>query len=708
MGERTRVPGRAVAVALLALFSCRLSSPADADPGTAGTLVILLPGLAVEEVNPGLMPNLARIAAEGTVALVNAVSRATFAEDPARWDATASGALTLGTGGRGWSPPLAYAPAGVNLPPAQVARMRALNRGGTRAVKVGFLGEALRRSGGRAAALGCADDRGARYRAVILAAMDMAGAVGAGDVTPRCLLVDEARPYAWISDPGYLLGQAAQWLPTHALVWIDPGDLERAERYAPLCVPTVVARHRRAALAQADRLIAGAAWLCARHGATLVVLAPVGRQHSDGRRATLTPLVRRRAGEEPGLLYSGSTRRAGLVANTDLAAWLVAGTTGTGPPSVVRAVPRPGAWQEVTALAARVERADRWRGYGVRVVQLLLLVAALLGFAAAWRHWSPRRVERVATLPLLVFAAAWLATPGGPGPVAMLYVLAVLGGWAWRARRHRPPPLAGLYGGLAAGLLLELGPWGKALDSSVLGYSLALGARYYGIGNEWMGVITGASLAALLLARDVAPPGVRRAWPFLSAAALLVLLLLLGLPVAGADLGGALTAGVAAAALVFVHAPPRWRGRLALLALLAAGAALGLLVFWDALRPPEAQTHLGRLLDGSGDVAARLGSAIRAKLALNWRVAQSLWGLLILAATAASWAALKRAATPPVRSAAGAFAATALAALLLNDSGATAAALLLASLPGTLLLITAEERPGEMRRGPGPSRPAPG
>src|SRR5262249_33492912 len=156
--------------------------------------------------------------------------------------------------------------------------------------------------------------------------------------------------------------------------------------------------------------------------------------------------------------------------------------------------------------------------------------------------------------PPVLFGLAWLITAEGLSPGAVVFWLAAPALVYAAARRGDVGPgLALVYGLLAAGLLAEVAPWGRALSGSILGYSLALGARYYGIGNEWMGVLTGSVLAALLIAREYVPRPWLRAWPGLCAGVMLLLLCILGLPWAGAKFGGMLTAGVGAAALAFLQ-----------------------------------------------------------------------------------------------------------------------------------------------------------
>jgi hypothetical protein len=689
---------RATAASLAVAISLALSAPATAESARRA-IVVCLPGLSFADVNAGAMPNLRRLADGSTVAAMNVVTRATFDPEDHRWDPEASAFLTLGVGGRGWSPRLYYAD-GVDLLPGAVAALREENEGGTRSVEPGYLGSALHHAGLRTAVLGCADDRSTRERGVILGAMDSSGTVGRGDVSERCLLSDPARPYGWISNLDYLLASLRRLEPDAELVLIDPGDLERAERYAPLCMPAVAAAHRRAALAQADRLVAGATEIARRRGTILAVLGPLGARQPGGRRLTLTPLVWFDPNDAPALFESGSTRRPGLVTMTDLAGALVHSLTGSDEAArdLLTRQPVGNGWARVLRLDAEIAAADRWRPGGIRTVQVLLLVAAPLALLAAWLEWkAPRRVL-IAALPLVAFAGALCAAAEGPDWIALAGIaLAIGAALAVRRRSGWGTGVGVLYGLLALVVLLELLPGGRALADSPLGYSLALGARYYGIGNEWMGAAVGAALAALLVGRENMPTPSLRWWPTAAAGTLLVLVLALGAPEAGANFGGALTAATACAAVAYLYAPLRWRTR-ALAA--AAGLACFLLaaaITWDALRPPERQTHLARLLDSLHGGVSGLWPTIAAKLSVNWRVLQSLWGVLLLAELAGAGTLCWRLsrpgsptadAAPALRAAVWAFTVASLAALAFNDSGALAAALLMAACCPALLLLS--------------------
>src|SRR5690606_17730430 len=108
---------------------------------------------------------------------------------------------------------------------------------------------------------------------------------------------------------------------------------------------------------------------------------------------------------------------------------------------------------------------------------------------------------------------------------------------------------------------------------SPLGYSLVGGARYYGIGNEFMGILLGAAVVALggMLQRFHVS---RRPATLMMAAGLAGLVVVLGASRMGANFGGALAAAVTAVTAVTAlqEEPLRLGSRV----ILPAGAAAAL------------------------------------------------------------------------------------------------------------------------------------
>jgi hypothetical protein len=226
----------------------------------------------------------------------------------------------------------------------------------------------------------------------------------------------------------------------------------------------------------------------------------------------------------------------------------------------------------------------------------LAWLAAGLGAAvalAALALWLDRRPATPGSRPA--------PPPGGAGPAgptaeeiraAGRPLLRLDGG----GRPGRVPAPALLGGVLLALVAADLLRGGDGLAQPLLGGSAWDGERFYGLGNGYFAF----ALAAVMLVVCFAP--LPAAW---AAALLGGLAVVDGLPRLGADVGGALTAMLTAAAALVVLAPRRpSAGRVVLLAALAVAAAVAV-ALGAGLGGPV--THAGRfaerLLEGPGDAA---------------------------------------------------------------------------------------------------------
>jgi hypothetical protein len=222
------------------------------------------------------------------------------------------------------------------------------------------------------------------------------------------------------------------------------------------------------------------------------------------------------------------------------------------------------------------------------------------GMAPAWAlAWL---LAGLAAAAALAAVALWLQRrpPGGgpalpdgsaaPGGAAPVRARALAGGLP-------PVPAPALLGGtllaLVAGGLLA---GGEGLAQPLLGGSAWDGERFYGLGNGYFAF----ALAAAMLVIGFAP--LRLPW---AAALLAGLAVVDGLPRLGADVGGALTAMLTAAAALVVLAPARPRpGRVLLLAGVAVVAAVAVALGGGLGGPvSHAGRFADRLLAGPGDAA---------------------------------------------------------------------------------------------------------
>jgi len=601
------------------------SVSAASPPATTGHVVIVgISGLTWDSVTPAEMPALWRLAAGGSVG-----SLVDYAQQPLA--CPADGWLTLNSAARAQGPrPCAPLPAVVAA--GRGARVPAMpqiirdNQPFHEAPAWGLLGSlagCVTAAGpGAALALASPDGSVARY---LPSAAGLSPAVLA-----RCPLT--------VVDLGQL----------------QPGQPERVRAAA---IDRQLAR-------LAAGLPAGTLLMVTAPGAALVSRGQAGPQAAWP--PQLMTLVVHGPGYAGGLLSSASTRRPGIVALTDLtttvASWLgqpvPAGPVGA---RITRAARGPLA-PAVAALRGR-DVAEQVRiathgwflaGYAVAALLAFGLPALLLRGRDAGRRRGRARCWRLAGLaassvPLGSYLANLPAWWAHQHPALWLYGLTA--GWtllvsaAALAGPWRRDPL-GPFGAVCAATLLLLAVdvmAGSRLQlDAPFGLSLLVSGRFYGIGNDALGVycvsaLTAAGWLAYRLQGRLPAP-----WPALAATATgLLAVTASGWPGFGAKAGGTIVLVPCFAVLVTwlagVRIGPRWAVPVAVsgLALFLAFAVLSYLLLGTG--GSDLATFAGQLLHGrGGDLLSRKVSANVGSLTLN------VFGWLVPVAAAVAGVALWR------------------------------------------------------------------
>ena len=462
-----------------------------------------------------------------------------------------------------------------------------------------------------------------------------------------------ASPGGRRTDPPRLWHQTQAALRTSALVIVHFGDfarLEREDQHKDL-LPAAYAAHRRRALAVLDRFLG----LVRQHPSpdlTLLLVVPTPPLNSLGRWDQLTPFLAAGPAFTPydaASLSSDTTQTPGLIAARDLAPTLLDILHIHAPLQMTGAPVHPVG----PTFLSRLDRQTRlnqdaqdplfW-GIGLIAPALIFPCLGLYLTGRMTRGTSACRLALYAMQLLAAWPLALLLAPlFQPWTVAVyLSVIAVLTGLV----ACLPSP-ATIFS-LTALVLIGDGLMGTSLVSqSVLSAYALAGIRFYGIGNEYMGLLLGGALLAAattrLSGKGVAhqaptpdaqpivtgPPPLPKGeeWRGTSRGGGLLLwfalvTIVLSCPAFGAKAGGAVTATA-----IFTLAWLRLRGvRLKLRHLLAALAGGFALVFLWALlgdvlhlRRTHLATAVGALEGGRfgyilGVSVRKVGLAVRVLL----------------------------------------------------------------------------------------------
>jgi len=577
--------------------------------------------------------------------------------------------------------------------------------------------------------IGTEFDRGIQ-RQVGLGFVDGRGVVENGRLGTDLLAVDPDWPFGLRLEPERVVGAFTEgWDATRAdqrlAAMVEASDLVRAMRYEPLVTRERYTELRDRALRATDDLFARLVERVDPDEDAVLLLAP----YNQNRRIGLTVAALRTPAGSAGYLRTATTQRSGIVSLVDVAPTIL-DVFGVNAPVSMEGRP----FEQIASTASLDERIDhlvsvntasRFREHLLTPTTLVIvagmaLVAAVAAAAVAG-GWSDRAFAGIRFASLAVLAAFPMSY------VARAFPLQDLGlafYWAFLvgstilvaavatvvgARLAGPRIALGIVLSLVLLVLVADVMTGSDLSlGSAFGYSPTGNSRLYGISNYSYGQVAAAAciLAALISARYPTRRGRLGAIAILGA-----LLVVLGVPVWGSDVGGVLAFTPAIGVFVMVLYGYRIRPRTVVLAGAATAVVLLAFGFLDLSRPPSQRAHLGRLFERIGrEGLDPLVSIVERKLLANLQVSTGSAWVLAIPVGLAFWAFLARhrsASMPRIRARvptlhAGLMAAAAAAVLgsVLNDSGAIVGGIVFTVVAASLAFLSAEAAVG----GVSPSR----
>jgi hypothetical protein len=656
--------GLIVAITVLALGAALWSGSRWEPSSVAATahadkvVVFGMPRLSWDDMERGRLPNLHRLARTGAVA---AMSVRTQSHDPS----LAEGYATLGAGTRVSAAATAGAAYDASAPLENGTASEALarrvgrpvpgdvlaldgpavvraNQGEHLSSLPGALGEAMEKAHRGTAAVGNADigsvdgRQPVTSRPAALAVMDGLSAVDTGAVEPSDVLVDDATsPFGHRADPDKVVARTTAALHRSDVVVVDSGDSERALVASSSALPAAAADSRRQALVRTDELLGRIDRSLPPRTLLLVVsvVPPDKTWH-------LTPMVASGAGVVMGYLHSPSTDRLGLVTLTDVAPTILDSLRVPIPDGMIG---QPLRYHPGTVDLGRLAGLDRdgttrdsiYPGIALWFVILhaaVYLVAALLlsrrevGRSELFLHYG---VLAIAALPVSTFLVKAVPLSGGASLPVMFAVDVAIVAVVGRARRHALSALGWVLGFTAVVLMVDVATGARLQVNSVLGYSPQTAARFFGIGNSAFAVLVATGILAAAIHLQYAPR--RREALFTVAGFLALLIVIDGAPTLGGDVGGILTlVPVIGLALIAFSGRRISLKTLAVLAALTVAVLGGALVV-DLLRPPEARTHLGRVVTNVHQAGgSSFVTTVLRKMATNFRVLRTtVWSWLV-------------------------------------------------------------------------------
>ena len=568
-----------------------------------------------------------------------------------------------------------------------------------------MLGEVMRRAGMQTAVWGNADWGEENVRFAPFLSMNRYGHTADAVIDEQILTSAEGFPYGIKTNYAYLLEQITA-SPAELRV-VELGDLYRLQREAAMMTEARVQSLEQQILQDLDRFLAQLSASLSPYE-VMWLISPYIQPSDSKHKVQLAPSVWLGQDEQGGLLYSPTTRRSGIVANVDLAPTVLQ-SLGLGIPESMDGQPVEVTGGDVDSLWAVLEQVVTvYRLRPLMIYTYALYQVATLMIALGLLLSKKKRgtgLLQMALLASILTPVLFLLLAAVPTQSYALFFVLWVGIAVLAASLLQKLPTVPLFLGLGCigfvPIIVDGLLGGYLIRQSFLGYDPIIGARYYGIGNEYMGVVIGAVLLMVAAWLEWKRPEGR--WVKAGTAILFGLLILyFAAPFWGTNAGGALAAsvGFGVAYARFFYNRVDWRFWLAVVALGMVG--IGLLFTMNVLFAVDAQSHIGRAFDHllSGDFAEIVDIASR-KLATNIRLIKaSLWGkvffisllamtvLIIQPLRGVRWLQMRY---PYLFHGFTAIVISALSALVFNDSGIVSAATAIVYVVIPLLIIVSRD-----------------
>lgn len=506
----------------------------------------------------------------------------------------------------------------------------------------GSLGQVLREHGYKTSVIGNSDIDDTEIRSAGLIAMDFNGFIDSGNVSSDLIKEDITRPFGIKTNYELLLEEFEKAYLDSNLIVIETGDTTRLERYKENLYPEAYENHKTNILKEIDDFISNIVENFNEENTKLMIVTPYPSNAAASKGERLTPVVIHEGGDDGHILYSPTTRRDGIVGNVDIGPTILSyfnlsSDKMTG--RVLTSDQHEDNLNYINNLNKRVVNTSTQRYrvlYSFAIYEIITSLLALI--LIMLRNSIPTRWYKYMSLALvgnMIAPFTLLLIPlFGVTNITITYLL-LLGitigivFLVYLVANGNSLNLI-LYSMilLVLGLLIDTITGQNLIKNSLLGYDPIIGARYYGIGNEYMGILIGAVLVLTTVLSE----------KYSINKYMLIIIygfvtIIIGFPRLGANVGGTITA-VFAFVFVFIRLLGQKINikKLIYIALAVIGA-VGIMAIID-LFILESQSHLGgaiKQIISSGPIV--IYQIIVRKISMNLRImGVTIWSKVLLSA----------------------------------------------------------------------------
>ncbi|ABR48614.1 conserved hypothetical protein [Alkaliphilus metalliredigens QYMF] len=371
----------------------------------------------------------------------------------------------------------------------------------------GLLGGHLRDNGYKTAVVGNSDTNDAELRSAGLIAMDRSGYIDYGNVGALLNIEDDTRPFGIRTDFSKLLEDFKEVYGQANFIVVEAGEITRLERYRDNLNEKMYVLHRQAMLNDVDAFIEDLMNWIEGDMAQVMIIAPYPSDDAARRGDRLTPIILY-DGENRGVLWSETTRRLGILGNVDIASTILSYfelQSNEMAGKVLINQQHEDSLDYITDLNRQVVNTSQFR-YRVlhtfAIYQMIVSVLALLYIIFREKLSSKLKAyinfslvsAIVAPFTLLVLPLLGVLSLTTTYLLLIIITFALVTTLQIISKKNPLNMLIYSTGLIVFGLLLDIILGQNLIKQSLFGYDPIIGARYYGIGNEYMGILIGSIL----------------------------------------------------------------------------------------------------------------------------------------------------------------------------------------------------------------------
>ncbi len=414
----------------------------------------------------------------------------------------------------------------------------------------GILGDLLRQHDYKTAVIGNSDIEQEELRPHGFISMDSRGYIDYGTVENTLIKENRFSPFGIQTDYEYLLDSFINIYEKADFIVIDTGDTNRLDKYKQNLTEKTYQVHKNNVLENIDEFIANICNNIDFNRTILMIVTPYPSDYASSNGQRLTPVIIYNNYETGGILWSATTRRAGIVANIDIAPTILSYFK-IEPQNMIgktmKTVSTIDRINYINSLNEKVTNTSKQRYrvlYSFAVFQILVSIIAFLMIAFRKELQKSHMLFSTILLSTIVVPFVLLILPlFGMFKTFQIYFVLIVITLCIVFLLYSLTKANFLDMIMCTSLLTVLGlvidtlTGQNLMKNSILGYDPIIGARYYGVGNEYMGVLIGSTLTFTTILIDRFD--INRYIVFLFYAFIIITI---AFPTLGANVGGTITA----------------------------------------------------------------------------------------------------------------------------------------------------------------------